>query len=108
VVETIGIGDLVSVAGVGPAPALDGIVFDRPSRVKVVVALVDPGRGPVFRTVHPETLSERAEAGADDQALRLLIRRTPAPVRSAARDGGTRGKGSAGFTRGASHRPTGR
>jgi hypothetical protein len=105
-VETIAIGDLVSVAGVGPV--LDGIVFDRPSRVKVVVAVVDPGRGPVFRTVHPETLSERADAGSDDPALRLLIRRTPPPVHSAARDGGTRGKGSAGFTRGASHRPTGR
>jgi hypothetical protein len=105
-VESIEIGGLVSVAGAGPA--LDGIVFDRPSRVKVVVALVDPARGPVFRTVHPQMLSERAAAGSDDQALRLLIRRTPAPVRSAARDGGTRGKGSPGFTRGASHRPTGR
>jgi hypothetical protein len=105
-VETIDIGDLVSVAGAGPA--LDGIVFDRPSRAKVVVALVDPARGPMFRTVHPETLSERAAAGSDDPALRLLIRRTPPPVHSAARDGGTRGKGSAGFTRGASHRPTGR
>lgn len=104
--ETIVIGDLVSVAGVGPA--LDGIVFDRPSRVKVVVALVDPGRGPVFRTVHPQALSEREQAGSDDPALRLLIRRTPQPVHSAARDGGARGKGSAGFTRGASHRPTGR
>ena len=104
--ETIAIGDLVSVAGVGSA--LDGIVFDRPSRVKVVVAVVDPGRGPVFRTVHPETFSEREAEGADDPALRLLIRRTPPPVHNAARDGGARGKGSAGFTRGASHRPTGR
>jgi hypothetical protein len=105
-VESIEIGDLVSVVGSGPA--LDGIVFDRPSRVKVVVAVVDPGRGPVFRTFHPDTLSEREQEGSDDTALRLLIRRTPPPVHSAARDGGTRGKGSAGFTRGASHRPTGR
>jgi hypothetical protein len=105
-VESIVIGDLVSVAVGGPA--LDGIVFDWPSRVKVVVAVVDPDRGPVFRTVHPEMLSERPEPGPGDPALRLLIRRTPPPVHSAARDGGPRGKGSAGFTRGASHRPTGR
>ena len=41
-------------------PQLDGIVFDTPSNTKVVVAVVDRGRGPVFRTVHPRTLSERA------------------------------------------------
>ena len=43
----------------GDGPKLDGIVFDAPSRTKVVVAIVDPGRGPVFRTVHPDALSER-------------------------------------------------
>lgn len=96
----------MSVAGAGPA--LDGIVFDVPSRVKIVVALVDPGRGPVFRTVHPEALSVREQEGPNDAALRLLIRRTPPPVHGVARAGVAGGKGSAGFTRGASHRPTGR
>jgi hypothetical protein len=105
-VESIAIGDLVSVAG--PGRALDGIVFDTPSRAKVVVAVVDPGRGPVFRTVNPQTLSARAQEGSDDPALRLLIRRTPQPVHVAARTGASAGKGAAGFTRGATHRPTGR
>ncbi len=76
------IGGLVKVAGGGPE--LDGIVFDVPSRSKVIVAVVDGGRGPVLRTVHPKTLSERAEGGPDDRALRLLIRRTPPPVRGSA------------------------
>ena len=67
----------------GDGPKLDGIVFDTPSATKVVVAVVDRGRGPVFRTVHPRTLSERAAEGADDRALRLLIRRTPPPARGA-------------------------
>jgi len=96
----------VSVTGAGPA--LDGIVFDTPSRVKVVVAVLDPGRGPIFRTVHPGTLSKREQTGPDDTALKLLIRRTPAPVHGVARAGVSGRKGSAGFTRGASHRPTGR
>ena len=68
----------------GDGPKLDGIVFDAPSATKVVVAVVDRGRGPVFRTVHPRTLSERPAEGADDRALRLLIRRTPPPARGAA------------------------
>lgn len=92
----------------GDGVALDGIVFDTPSRLKVVVAVVDPGRGPVFRTVHPGTLTEREREGSDDAALRLLIRRTPPPVRGTARGGGGVRKGAAGFTRGASHRSTGR
>lgn len=100
------IGDLVSVADGGQP--LSGVVFDRPSRVKVVVAVVDPARGPGFRTVHPETLTERAKEDADDAALRLLIRRTPPPVHGAMRDGVSGRKGAAGFTRGTSHRPTGR
>ncbi|MEA2194150.1 MAG: hypothetical protein QOG42_584, partial [Solirubrobacteraceae bacterium] len=29
-------------------PPLDGIVYDTPSATKVVVAVVDRGRGPVF------------------------------------------------------------
>lgn len=104
--ETLAIGDLVRITGGGPE--LDGIVFDTPSRSKVVVAVVDPGRGPVFRTVHRETLTARETEGSDDPALRLLIRRTPPPVRAAARDGVNVRKGAAGFTRGASHRSTGR
>ncbi len=104
--ETTAIGDLVTVTGTGPA--LDGIVFDTPSRTKVVVAVVDPGRGPVFRTVHPKTLTEREKDGPDDPALRLLIRRTAPPVHGGARGAVAGRKGQAGFTRGPSHRPTGR
>src|SRR5450755_4975243 len=81
--ESTSVGELVKVAGGGPE--LDGIVFDAPSRSKVVVAVVEPGRGPVFRTVHPKSLTERTQEGPDDRALRLLVRRTPAPVRGAAR-----------------------
>jgi hypothetical protein len=92
----------------GTGPALDGIVFDTPSRLKVVVAVVAPGRGPGFRTVHPDTLSEREQEGSDDPALRLLIRRTQPAARGKKGDGGSAGKGAAGFTRGASHRSTGR
>lgn len=104
--EKIAIGDLVHVTSGGPA--LDGIVFDTPSRLKVVVAVVDPGRGPRFRTVQRETLTEREKEGSDDPALRLLIRRTQAPVRGGARGAVNVGKGAAGFTRGASHRSTSR
>jgi hypothetical protein len=104
--ETFAMGDLVSVDGSGPA--LDGIVFDVPSRLKVVVAVVDPVRGPAFSTVHPKALTEREQAGAHDPALRLLVRRTPPPVHSAARAGFAGRKGLAGFTRGAPHRSTGK
>ena len=95
-------GDLVKVAAGGPP--VDGIVFDTPSAKKVVVAVTDPGRGPVFRTVHPETLSERTTESADDRALRSLIRRTPPPVHRAARDGSGAGRGRAGHMRAATHR----
>jgi hypothetical protein len=96
------IGDLVTVTNGGP-PA-DGIVFDTPSVKKVVVAVVDPGRGPVFRTVHPETLSERTNESTDDRALRLLIRRTPPPAHRSSRDAPGAAHGRAGHSRGASHR----
>jgi len=105
-VETVAIGDLVSVGGAGPS--IDGLVFDTPSRTKVVVAVVDKSRGPVFRTVHPEALSERDAEGPDDPALRSLVRRTPAPTLGGSRGGSVGRKGSAGFTRGPAHRPTGR
>ena len=100
------IGELVKVAGVGPV--LDGIVFDTPSRSKVVVAVVDPHRGPVFRTVNPTTVTKREQEGSDDRALQLLISRTPPPVHGAARGAVAGGKGRSGFKRGSAHRPTGR
>ena len=99
-------GELVKVAGGGPG--LDGIVFDTPSRTKVVVAVMDASRGPVFRSVHPKTLSERTQEGPDDPKLRLLLRRTPPPVRGGASGGVTHGRGSAGHTRAAMHRTTGK
>jgi hypothetical protein len=104
--ESTSIGDLVKVADGGPQ--LDGIVFDLPSRTKVVVAVVDPSRGPVFRTVSPSTLSERAEEGPADRALRMLIRRTPVPARAKTGDGGAAGRGSRGHARGTMHRTTGK
>jgi hypothetical protein len=104
--ESIGAGDLVTVAGSGPA--LDGIVFDTPSRSKVAVAVMDAHRGPVFRMVHPDALSERQEEGPHDRALRLLMRRTPSPVRAGPRGAGGGAQARAGFTRSAAHRSTGR
>ena len=104
--ESTSPGDLVRVASGGPE--LDGIVFDTPSRNKVVVAVVDPKRGPAFRTVHPDALSERTEEGPDDRALHLLIRRTPATTRGAARGGTGAGPGNPGHKRAAMHRTTGK
>jgi hypothetical protein len=103
--EPASVGDLVRVGG---GPELDGIVFDLPSSTKAVVAVVDPVRGPVFRTVNLTTLTERTEAGPHDRALQLLIRRTPTPIRGG-RGGATSGGGDrSGFKRGAMHRTTGR
>jgi hypothetical protein len=99
-------GELVKVAGAG-AP-VDGIVFDSPSVSKVVVAVVDPARGPVFRTVNAKALMPRAEAGPDDRALELLVRRTPGPTRTGGPGATQGGRGRSGFTRGAAHRATGR
>jgi hypothetical protein len=104
--EPIGAGDLVTVADDGPE--LNGIVFDTPSSSKVIVAVVDRARGPVFRTVHPSTLTARTEESPDDRALRLLVRRTPPPVHGSGRAGSSGGRGHAGHPRGAAHRPTGR
>jgi hypothetical protein len=100
--ESIAAGELVTIA-TGGAP-VDGIVFDTPSATKVVVAVLDAARGPVFRTVRPETLSARTQDSPDDRALRLLIRRTPPPVHRAARGGGSAGHRRAGHTRAATHR----
>lgn len=99
-------GDLVTVAG--EHGERDGIVFHVASRTKVVVAVPDAARGAVMRTFHPGTLSERAEAGEHDEALRRLVRRTPSP--GGGRPGGPGGPGSGprGHTRSPAHRPTGR
>jgi hypothetical protein len=88
---------------------LDGIVFDAPSRSKVTVAVMDRKRGPVFRTVHPDALTQRTEAGPDDRALSLLIRRTWQGTRgSSAPGGGGATRGEDGHTRAAMHRTTGK
>jgi hypothetical protein len=104
--EQLGAGDLVTVATNGPK--IDGIVFALPSPAKAIVALMDRRRGPVLRTVARTALSERTDPGADDPALQLLIRRTPAAVRSTATGAGSTGRGSSGHERGTAHRPTGR
>ena len=104
--EPTSAGELVKVATGGPV--LDGIVFDTPSRSKVVVAIVDRTKGPVLRTVHPDALSERAEEGPDDRALRMLVRRTPPPVHGRAGGGTAGGRGSRGHARGTMHRTTGK
>jgi alpha-acetolactate decarboxylase len=96
-------GQLVTVAGEGQA--LDGIVYHAPSLVKVVVAVPDDERGPVFRTVHRRAVSERQEAGPDDDALRRLIRREG---RVGARGGQGGGQGRRAHTRGPMHRTTGK
>ena len=88
---------------------VDGIVFDAPSKSKVTVAVMDRKRGPVFRTVHPDTLTQRTEAGPDDRALSLLIRRTWQGARgSSAPGGGGATRGTDGHTRAAMHRTTGK
>jgi hypothetical protein len=104
--ESTTTGDLVKVTG--GSPDLDGIVFDTPSRTKVVVAVVDPSRGPMFRTVHPRTLTERTEEGPHDRALRLLVRRTPPPARGTSSGKQNAGRDNPGHTRGAMHRTTGK
>lgn len=95
----------MTVAG---GPKLDGIVFDTPSTSKVVVGVVDRGRGPGFRTVHPRSLSQRTAPGPDDRALRLLIRRTPPPPRGGAPGAGAAGQRRSGHTRASMHRTTGK
>jgi hypothetical protein len=99
-------GDLVKVTA--GAAELDGLVFDTPSSAKAVVAIVDPARGPVLRTVDQKALTIRAGEGPHDRALRLLVKRTPPPVHGAARGGTSGGHGRSGHTRGAAHRTTGR
>jgi hypothetical protein len=104
--ESVSVGALVKVTGDGPD--VDGIVFDVPSRTKVIVAVLEGARGPVLRAVQLKTLSERTEDSPGDHALRLLIRRTPPPVRTNASGTASAGHGSRGHTRGTMHRTTGR
>jgi|SRR4051794_21402531 len=104
--EQIDAGDLVKVDIGGPQ--IDGIVFDVPSASKVVVAVVDRKRGPLMRTVARTALSPREEAGDDDRALQLLVRRTPPAVHPAARGANGPGQRRAGHSRAAMHRTTGK
>jgi hypothetical protein len=87
---------------------IDGIVADMPSASKAVVAVMDRRRGPVLRTVLRTALAEREDAGPDDRALRLLVRRSAPAARGDARGGSPVGHGRAGHTRAAMHRPTGK
>jgi hypothetical protein len=104
--EQIAAGDLVKVATGGPQ--IDGIIFDVLKGTKVVVAVMDRGRGPVMRTFDRSALTERTDEGPDDRALQLLIRRTPANAHGAARAGAGGGRGREGHTRAAMHRTTGK
>jgi hypothetical protein len=104
--ERMSAGDLVKVTTGGPS--IDGIIVDMLTGSKVVVAVRDRARGPVLRTVNRKALAERTEAGPDDRALELLIRRTPPPTRGAPRGGTGGGSGRGGHTRAAPHRTTGR
>jgi hypothetical protein len=105
-VDVITAGDLVTVASVGPV--LDGIVLDTPSSSKVVVAVIDTKRGPLFRTVSPKTLTTREQEGPHDRALHQLIRRTPGPAHGSARAAAVSRGGRSGFKRGAMHRTSGK
>jgi hypothetical protein len=104
--DLVNVGERVNVEDGGAVR--EGIVFDTPSRSKVVVAVFDARRGPVFRTVHPRGLSERTQDGTADAALRLLIRRTPPPGRRGNSGGTGVGTRRAAHTRGAMHRSTGK
>jgi len=105
--ETTDTGDLVKVKTAGPD--VDGIVVEVLKSSKVVVAVIDRVKGPVLRTVPEDALAERAEPGADDRALQLLVRRSSHASRGTARGGSGSGlSGRAGHTRAAMHRTTGK
>ena len=97
--------DLVSIDTGGPL--FDAIVFDVPSHSKVVVAVVDAERGPVFRSVSPDVLREREQEGPHDRALMALMKRTPPPAHSKSRGGKGGGHGRQGFSKAAMHRRVG-
>jgi hypothetical protein len=104
--ELNGAGDLVKVSTGGPQ--IDGIVLNVLSDTKAVVAVIDRARGPVLRTVDRRALAERTDEGPDDQALHLLIRRTPPAARGAVHGRAGAVQRRAGHTRAATHRPTGK
>ena len=104
--EPTGTTDQVTV--LAGSARIDGIVADMPSAAKAVVAVMDRERGPVLRTVLRKALAEREEAGPHDRALRLLVRRTAPAARGGGRGGPAAGRGRAGHTRAATHRPTGK
>jgi hypothetical protein len=97
-------GQLVTL--VGEDEALEGIVVQAPSLVKVEVAVPDTGHGRVFRTVHPKLLRERDLPGEHDEALRRLIRRTASGGRGGPRSGA--GSGRRGHSQPTGHRTTGK
>jgi hypothetical protein len=97
-------GQLVTVAG--EDGALDGVVVHVHSLVKVEVVVEDPERGPVFRDVHPKSLTPRNETGEADEALRRYIRRGAPQGRPGPRGGS--GKGHRAHSRTAGHRTTGK
>jgi hypothetical protein len=84
---------------------VDAVVAHVASLVKVEVAVEQDGH-PVFRTVHPKSLTPREKPGPADDALRRVIHRAAAPGHGAA--GGASGRGRRAHSRGAAHRPTGR
>ena len=98
-------GDLVSVTRDGEV--LDGVVSHVASLLKIDVALPDPERGAIIRTVHPRVLAERGEAGPDDQALHRLIERTSGGGRAGPRGAGAKGHAARGYGRTAGHRKAG-
>jgi hypothetical protein len=98
-VKTFREGELVTVARDGEI--LDGMVSHAASLLKIVVAVPDPERGAILRTVHPRVLAERTEAGPDDAALERAIHRTPSRGGPA---GGGGGRGNRGHSRGPAHR----
>jgi hypothetical protein len=103
VMRTFRPGQLVTL--VEEPEALEGIVVDAPSLVKIEVAVPDEGHGAVFRTVHPKLLKERAEEGEHDEALRRLIRRNGSAGRGP-RSGP--GSGRRGHSQATGHRTTGK
>lgn len=104
--EPLEVNQLVTVSTGGPP--VDAIVVDLPNEHKVVVALVDPKRGPVFRTFDADAVSERDAEGKQDPALYALIRRTPATGRGGSGGGAAAVQGRRGHGRSTMHRTTGK
>jgi hypothetical protein len=104
--EPFDVNQLVTVSEGGPP--VDGIVVAHPNAHKVVVAVVDPKRGPVFKTLGTEALTEREAEGPSDAVLHQLIRRNPGTARGGAASGGGAVQGSRGHGRQSSHRTTGK